>query len=269
MAVARVNGLDIYFEDVGSGMPVVLGHSFLCTGDMWREQVRALAPSYRLINVDFRGHGKSGPAHSPFSLYDAVGDVIGVLDTLGIERAVWCGLSIGGMVALRAAIKEPDRVLALVILDSDAGEERWLRVLKYRLMGLGARSFGVGLFLPQVTGLMFGATTRRNNPALVSEWRDVFANVNVPSTLNGLAALTERDSIVSRLPEIRAPALVAVGQEDQSLDTDRSKRIHEGLPDSEYVEVAGAGHLSALEQPEAVNAAIQRFLERVSKTDTQ
>jgi pimeloyl-ACP methyl ester carboxylesterase len=104
----------------------------------------------------------------------------------------------------------------------------------------------------------------RDKPVLVAEWQEIFASVDVKSTLFGLGAVTGRDSIVSRLPEIRVPSLVAVGQEDQSLEPSRSKHIHEGLADSDCVEIRGAGHLSALEQPEAVNDVIARFLQRVS-----
>ena len=118
MAIAENRGQQIFFEDVGSGTPLVLGHSFLCSGAMWRGQVQALADRCRIVNIDLRGHGRSGPAHQPFSLYDAVGDVIAVLDLLGIGRAVWCGLSIGGMVAMRAALTHPDRVAALILLFS-------------------------------------------------------------------------------------------------------------------------------------------------------
>jgi pimeloyl-ACP methyl ester carboxylesterase len=263
--IAETHGRQIFFEDKGSGAPVVLGHSFLCTGEMWREQVRRLAGEYRLINPDLRGHGRSGPADRPFSLYDAVEDVIAVLDLLRIERAVWCGLSIGGMVAIRAALSHPDRVAALILLDSDAGSETLMRKLKYRAMGLGTRLSGVRPFLPAISRLMFGPTTRRENPGLVREWRNVFAAVDLPSILMCLDALLGRDSVLERLPEIDVPALVVVGEEDRSLPPTLSRRINDGLPDSTLTVVRGAGHLSALEQPSQVNAAIESFLQaRVS-----
>lgn len=265
MAVVDNQGQQIFFEDIGSGAPVVLGHSFLCTGEMWREQVRALAGSYRIINPDLRGHGKSGPAHRPFSLYDAVTDVIAVLDLLGIERAVWCGLSIGGMVALRAALSHPDRVSALVLLDSDAGSEAMLRKLKYRAMGVGARTVGLRPFLSAIARLMFGSTTRRQNPALVREWRSIIAAVDVPSALNCLGALMDRDSVVRRLREIEVPCLVMVGEEDRSLPPVLSRRIHEGLRDSTFMVLRQTGHLSALEQPGQVNDALATFLARASQ----
>ena len=127
MALVHNQGLPIFFEDVGEGPPIVLGHSFLCSGKMWREQVPVLATHYRALNLDFRGHGRSGEVTESFTLYDAVADVVAVLDELGIEKAVWCGLSIGGMVALRAALTCPERVDRLILLDTDAGSENPLK----------------------------------------------------------------------------------------------------------------------------------------------
>ncbi len=260
LRAAENRGQQIFFDDTGSGAAIVLGHSFLCNREMWREQVPVLADRYRVINPDLRGHGGSGPAHRAFSLYDAVEDVIAVLDRLGIERAVWCGLSIGGMVALRAALTRPERVAALILLDSDAGSETLLRKLKFRAMGVGARTLGIRPFVSAIARLMFGSTTRRRNPALVREWRGVFEAVDVASALRCLDALMNRDSVVPRLPEVEVPALVMVGEEDRSLPPALSRRIHEGLRNSTLTVVRGAGHLSALEQPVQVNDAITSFL---------
>ena len=262
MAVVLNRGLSISFEDIGAGPPVVLGHSFLCSGKMWHEQVPVLADKFRVLNLDFRGHGRSSALTEAFSLYDGVSDVVAVLDEIGIEKAVWCGLSVGGMVALRAALICPERVEGLILLDTDAGPEAPLRKLKYYGMGLGARFLGIGPFLRPISRLMFGPTTRRENPTLVSEWKRQFSTVHVPSMLRGLNALMRRDSLLSRLPRIGVPALVLVGAEDRSLPPALARRIHEGLPDSRLVEIPAAGHLSVLEQPAPVNEAILDFLER-------
>ena len=260
MAKAMNDGPSIYFDDSGQGAPIVLGHSFLCDGSQWREQVAGLSDRYRLINLDFRGHGKSAAATEPFTLYDAVDDVVGVLDQLGIEKAVWCGLSIGGMVALRAALTVPERIDRLIIMDSDSGSERFRKKIQYKLMGMGVRTMGFGPFLNEITRLMFGESTRRNKPELVEEWRAKFAAVDVPSTLVALGGLIQRDSVLDRLGEIDIPALIMVGQEDASLPVPISRRIHKALPNSEFIEIPEAGHLSALEQPEFVNGAIRDFL---------
>ncbi len=260
MPFAHSQGLEIFFEDVGTGTPVVLGHSFLCSRKMWRDQLPALVNGFRAINLDLRGHGRSSEVTRPFSLYDAASDVVAVLDQLGLARAIWCGLSIGGMVALRAALTRPERVSALILLDTDAGAETKLRKLKYLAMGAGVRALGTTPFLSCVARLMFGATTLRQNPTLVTEWKNEFATVHIPSALRCLEAITRRDSLLTQLPRIRVPALVLVGEEDRSLPPPLSHRIHTLLRNSTLSVIPAAGHLSALEQPAAVNDAILRFL---------
>ena len=261
MAFAGNHGQPIFFEDVGAGPPVVLGHSFLCSSEMWSGQVPALAARFRVLNLDLRGHGRSGKVTRAFSLYDAVADVVEVLDQQGIEQAVWCGLSVGGMIALRAALTSPRRVRALILLDTDAGAESAIRKLRYSAMGLGVRLLGIGPLSSPIARLMFGATTRRQNPTLVRAWKRELSTLHIPSVLRGLDALTQRDSLLARLPQIGMPALVLVGEEDRALPPSLARRIHDLLPDSRLVRIPAAGHLSALEQPAAVNEAILNFLE--------
>jgi len=260
MPFAHSQGVDIFFEDRGTGSPVVLGHSFLCSGTMWREQIAPLARAFRVIVPDFRGHGRSGQVAEPFSLADAVVDVLAVLDTLGIDRAVWGGLSIGGMVALRAALSYPERVSALMLLDTDAGPASSLQGLKYRAMGAGARLLGIKPFLPSIARLMFGTTTRRQNRALVAQWKAECSALHVGSMLYTLQALMRRESLLPDLQRITVPALVLVGEEDVSLPPALSERLHARLTDSTLLRIPAAGHLSALEQPQPVTAAMLRFL---------
>jgi pimeloyl-ACP methyl ester carboxylesterase len=259
-ALTNTIDMDLAYDDRGSGDAVVLGHSFLCSGEMWREQVEPLASEYRIINVDYRGHGASSHATSPFTLSDMVRDVVGVLDRLGIERAVWAGLSVGGMVSLRAALEVPDRVTAMILIDTDGGQElAWTR-LKYAAMGAIARVGGMRLLRGAIVERMFGATTRRTNPELVTEWAERFVGIHVPSALRMLAAMASRNDLLPRLSSVHVPALVVVGKEDASLPPQRSMRLAEALPNATYVEVAGAGHLSALERPADVTAAMLDFL---------
>jgi len=256
-------GARIAFDVRGEGPPVILGHSFLCSGAMWSHQVEPLSRHFTVINVDFRGHGASGPVAEPFTLYDLVDDLVAVLDTLGIERAAWAGLSIGGMVAMRAALTARDRVSALVLLDTHAGPERPFKKLKYKVLGLGAKLVGVRPFLPAILPIMFGRTTRQAKPELVREWGTRFARLDVPSLLRVLGALNRRDSVVDRLSEIDVPALVIVGEEDSALPPSFSAQLAAGLGNATLVTVPGAGHLAALEQPDAVTAAMLEFLGRL------
>lgn len=252
----------IFYEETGSGPAILLGHSFFCSGEMWRYQVPALAESHRVVNIDYRGHGRSSPLREGLDVYDLVEDSVALLDHLGIEQAVWAGLSVGGMTAMRAALRYPERVRALILLDTDAeGERTWIK-WKSRPMGAGTRLVGLRPFLPAVVRGMFGPTTCGENRELVEEWRARFGAADPGSMRRFLEMLMRRDSVVSRLGEIEVPALVIVGAEDRSLPLRLSKRIDAGLPDSKLVEIPHAGHLCTLEQPEAVTGVILDFLER-------
>jgi len=262
-SLLHTRGATTAYQVTGSGKPVVLGHSLLCSGEMWRGQVDALAAGYCVINIDYRGHGAAGPTRSPFTVYDLVEDTVAVLDELGIERAAWAGLSLGGMVAMRAALTKPRRVAALVLANTDAGAERIWNRTKYAALRWIARTIGMRPVLGQAVRQMFGATARRSQPSLVSEWHDRFAVLDVPSVALALQAVTDRDDLSARLASVRVPTLVITGGEDASLPPSLSRALAGAIPGARLLELESTGHLSALEQPERVTAAMLRFLDQL------
>ena len=253
-------GQRIHYRVEGQGPPVLLAHSFLCSTLMWQGQIDALKDRYRLIAVDARGHGEAGPIAGPFTMWDAAQDHLAVLDDLGVQRAAWAGLSQGGMAALRVALSAPERVAGLMLLDTDAGPESAFVKAKYTGMKAVARAFGIRPLLPAVGPIMFGPTARRSQPALVRTWKARFAKQDVPSMLLGIDAIRFRDDLRGRLGEIACPALVLVGAEDKALPPPRSQALAEGLADARHVVLPGAGHLSAVEAPDAVTAAMSSLL---------
>ena len=255
------NGVPTYYEDTGSGPPVVMGHSILCSGDMWMYQVPKLAENYRVINIDQRGHGRSVPATDPYDLHDMVQDFVAVMDHLAIEKAVWAGLSMGGMVAMHAAIMAPDRVSALILLDTHAGAETPYKKVKYRAMSVGTKAVGVRPFFPAVIPLLFGRSTIEENPGLIEDWKERFAAIHIPSITPTVKVLVRRPSILNELPDVRVPSLVIVGEEDASLPPPKSKEIADALPNASLAIIPKAGHLSALEKPEEVTNQMLRFLD--------
>lgn len=253
----------ITYESHGTGPSVVLNHSFLCTRAMWSPQVPALAAAHRVLNIDLRGHGASGPIRHPCSIYDLVGDTLAVMDHAGVDRAIWAGLSIGGMTALRAALTVPDRVTGLVLVDTDGGAETaWHRLKLFGMSWMG-RALGMAPALPEVSRNMFGRTTRRTRPALVNEWKRRFASVDLPSMFQIAGALRQRDHVIPRLSTVKIPALVLVGLEDVALPPARSRRLAAALPNATLVELPETGHLASLEKPDAVTGAMMEFLGRV------
>ncbi len=251
----------IHYEITGQGPSIVLLHSFLCDGTMWRYQVEPLADAgWQVVNIDMRGHGRSGPALQPFSIYDLTDDVIAVLDDVGANTAVWCGLSIGGMMSVRAAVRQPDRVSALVLADSDGGAEETLVKAKYLAMDAVQRAVGPKPLFGAVDKLFLSPTTRRDRPDLVETLHARFEANDRPSISTGIRALIKRDDVLAQLASVNVPALVVVGSDDQALPPERSERLARALPDAELVTIGGAGHLSCLEHPEEFNAAVLRFL---------
>ncbi|GAA5525560.1 putative non-heme bromoperoxidase BpoC [Microbulbifer aestuariivivens] len=260
MATIEREGVELHYTVTGSGTPIVLVHSFLASSALWEAQIPLLSREHRVIAVDLRGHGASGPIDGEISIYDLVDDVIAILDAEGIKSAIWAGLSIGGMISLRAAIKAPERVSGLLLLDTHAGAERPLRKLRHHAMVLAAKLFGIRPLLPQVLKLMFGRYTLEHNRALVSQWRNRIATVPFATIAEGVSALSRREPLQSQLAGIQCPTLVIVGLEDLALPPDYSREIARKIPSATLVEIPRCGHLSALEQPEAVNRAMLNFL---------
>src|SRR5438093_3374831 len=124
MTEFQQDGWRIAYDDTGGGgPPIILIHGLLMDRTMFDPQVEALRERYRLITPDLRGHGESEHRAEEYTQWDLMEDHIALLDELGIDRAVWGGVSQGGFQSLRAALRHPDRVAGLVLIDTQAGPE--------------------------------------------------------------------------------------------------------------------------------------------------
>jgi pimeloyl-ACP methyl ester carboxylesterase len=257
MAVAEVRGARIAYDDTGGKQPaVILAHGFLMDRDMFRPQVQALRSTHRVVTWDERGFGETEYDELPFTYWDSADDCLSLLDHLGIERAVVGGMSQGGFVALRVALTAPERVRGLVLLDTQAGTEDEEVIPLYQAMlddwcehglsdELGATIAGIILGDPAV------------DASYIAKWQ---ARPRTYVRTPGQTLLT-RESIVDRLGEITAPALVVHGTADAAVSADRAQRLADGLAGCEgVVWVEGATHAANLTHADEVNAALTRFL---------
>lgn len=235
-------------------------HSFLCDGSVFEHQVNALAATCKVINVDIRGHGRSGSADLPFAIEDIARDVLAVLDHEQVGAAVWVGLSIGGFVAMRAALDYPSRVSALVLMDTEAGPQSFFKKIQDVGLKWGLRTFGPKPLAPSICSALFGKSTRQANPQLVNTYKLKFQDVRVKSICNCIDAVMSRDDLRPRLDQVKCPTLVVVGDEDVPLPEAKSREIAQKIKHSTLLVVPGAGHLSAIEQPTAVTLALTQFL---------
>lgn len=256
----------LFLEVSGEGPELVLWHSLLCDGGMWRHQVAALEQHYRIVNIDAPGHGRSGPVRRRYTMDECVQVSVGLLDELGIERAVWCGLSWGGMVGMRLASRFPERLAGLVLMDTSARSEDRLKKPAYRVLAAMARRFGPSRTLAKiVVPIFFADRTRRERPDLVEDFIQRLVRMDSESLQHAVdAVIFQRDDVSAELGHVDQPTLVMVGSEDRATPPGQAEHIARVLPSAELVRIPGAGHLSALEQPERVNAVLEPFLARVT-----
>lgn len=258
MPTAAVNGVSVNYADSGGDGPaVVLSHGYLMDSEMFAPQVAALAPEFRVITWDERGHG-STPAAAPFSYWDSAADVLALLDHLGIERAVLGGMSQGGFLSLRAALLAPGRVRGLVLIDSQAGLEDPAIVPAYEQMEEIWLAQGPEPVQEVVASIILGPA---DGPVDWKPWFAKWAQTDRAGLRLAFRCLMDRDDITGRLPEITCPALVLHGTADAAIPLARAAAMHAGLPGAvPLVQVEGGSHAANLSHPGPVNAAALEFL---------
>ena len=252
-------GTRLYYEDTGTGPVMLLSHSWWCDGRQWPQVPALVDAGYRVLNLDNRGHGRSGPQREPFTIWDMADDLIAVLDDAGVGEAILVGLSIGGMAGMRAAVRYPDRVRALVLADTGAAAQGIVNKVKITMLSPAWRTPARRLIASQVVDVLFGSTARRDQPELVATWRARFLAQDPASMMTIGRALVSRDDVTDRLTEIQVPTLVIVGDQDVDPGVAASVALAARIPGAQFVALPDTGHLSALEQPDAVTAALLHF----------
>lgn len=258
MPYAEVNGQRLYYEDTGGDKPVVVfSHGLLMDHEMFAPQLASLRERYRCVTWDERGHGKTaGDSIRPFTYYDLADDLAALLAHLGIGPAVLAGMSQGGFLSLRCALTHPQRVRALILIDTQAGLEDPDKLPAYRQMMEVWASQGLPDEIADTVEQIVLGTGCTDASAWKAKWR-AWKPQNLTASFE---ALVGRDDIGTRLDDIRIPALVIHGEADIAIPLERARSLAAGLPYADLVTVPGAGHASNLTRPQQVNAAIERFL---------
>jgi len=248
MPFVERDGVRIFYEAAGEGPPVLLSHGYSATSRMWRGQVEALAPRYRIITWDMRGHGQSDSPDDPalYSEAATVGDMAAILDALGIDTAVIGGLSLGGYMSLAFHLAHPGRVRALMLFDTGpgyrnpAGREVWNRTAEARAVAFETRG---------LDALGSGAEVR------IAQHRSAKG-----LALAARGMLAQFDSrVIESLEGIRVPTLVLVGEKDEPF-LGATDYMAAKIPGAQKVVIPGAGHAANIDNPAAFNAAVEAFL---------
>lgn len=261
MPTITVNGTSLYYLERGrpDAPAVVLVHGFPLDGRMWRGQVDALAESCRVIVPDLRGFGQSTSTKA-FTIESLAEDVHALIESLHAGPAVLGGLSMGGYVSLAFARKYPSTLRGLMLVDTRAeadtpeGREGRGKMIE---LARAEGSAGVGR---KMLEKLVTPDTLEHRPQVVRELRAMMEACPALTIEHALEAMRDRPDQTASLPSIGVPTLIIVGDSDALTPPAAARTMHDAITGSAFAEIRGAGHMSPMEQPEQVNAAMKKFL---------
>jgi 3-oxoadipate enol-lactonase len=258
MSFAFINAAALHYSIAGApeGAPLVLVNSLGTDLRIWEEVVALLAPRHRVLSYDKRGHGLSDVPAGPYSLDDHVSDLLALADHCRFQRFALCGISIGGMIAMRFSALHPQRVNSLVLADTGATigtTSRWNdRIAKVRADGMPA-------IAEAVVDSWVTPNFRASSPAAYAGWRNMLERCPPEGYI--ASCVTVRDADLSDdLESIPAPTLVLVGDKDIVTPPALSQDLADGIPNARLRPVHDAAHVPAIEQPRALADLIQEHL---------
>ncbi|GIV95678.1 MAG: alpha/beta hydrolase [Herpetosiphonaceae bacterium] len=257
----EINGIKLHYHDEGEGLPILLIHAFPLSGAMWDAQREELRGDYRILTPDLRGFGQSEAPEGSYTMDQQADDMRALLDQAGIDKAVLCGLSMGGYIALAFARRYPDRLAGLILADTRAGaDDEQGKQNRDRLAQL-ARDRGAAAVAGELLPKMFTTQTFEENPGLIASTRYLMESQPVNGIVGALLGMRDRPDSTPMLGQIRVPALIIVGDQDQLTPLSHAQTLQQGIPGARLEQIENASHLSNMERPAAFNQVLRSFLD--------
>ena len=255
------NEILISYNDLGTGkMPVIFIHGFPFDKSSWNPQMEQFSKQHRVIAYDIRGFGKSGAGTTMFSISLFARDLIDFMNIMQIEKAIVCGLSMGGYILLNAINVDPSRFGGVILCDTqciaDTPEIKSARNETIELIRGGGKSAFTDGFIKK----LFCESTPDTKPEVVRSVRETIMNTADTSITGTLSALAGRTEMCSILPKVRIPTLILCGESDVITPLEQSRLMKNRIPKANLRIIKNAGHLSNLEQPEDFNEHVSQFL---------
>jgi pimeloyl-ACP methyl ester carboxylesterase len=241
--------------------PVLFIHGFPFDNAMWRHQITALSRWERIV-PDLWGAGLVNvPASAgPYSLADQATGLVATLDNLDVDEVVVCGQSMGGYIVFELLRAFPTRVRAAILCSTKASADTPEAKHGRDTMAAKAEREGPGAIAAELVPKVLARVTRERQPAVVREVTTMIERQPVHGMVVTLRALRDRPDSTSLLGQIRIPVLVVAGDDDPIAPAEGMEEMARAIPGAQFAVIAGAGHVSPLEQPQAVNDAVNAFL---------
>lgn len=265
MKLQASGGVAIEYETTGprNGIPLVLVHGFPFSREMWKPQVEALRRDCYVVTYDVRGHGGSEPGDGQYTIELFADDLIALLDHLHLKSVVAAGLSMGGYIVLRAMERNPERFRALILCDTRSEADGNEGKIKRARQVAGIKSSGTKEFAENFLKAVFHDKTLSEKPDVVEAIRSVIVRTPPHAVAGTLIALAARTDSSPSLFRITVPVLVLVGRHDAVTPPSASQAMKDKIPGAELHVIPDAGHLSNLENPEAFNGHLVKFLNKL------
>lgn len=272
MPLAKANGMEIAYDLLGTGEPLLLIGGFGMTREFWGGLPLALSERFRVVSYDNRGSGKSSVPAEPFTIADMAADAIGLMDSLQIQSACIFGVSMGGMIAQMLCAGYPTRVRRAILGCTTHGGPNGIPSppeAEKTFEALADPSLSPEAAARMLIPVLFGSTFITGTPERVEAYIRIC--VEHPQTKSGaigqMAALMGFDA-EKELDGIRTPVLVVTGDEDMLIPQENSMLLARKIPDARLETIAGAGHNFFFEKPDATAALIEGFMPGALQDDT-
>ena len=267
MPYIDLNKAQLYYEDDGVGTETrVFAHSMLFNLRMFDDQVEFLKYNYRCVRFDFRGQGKSEITQDGYDLDTLTDDVAELIQALDCKPCHFVGFSMGGMVAIRLAIRYPELLKSLILIDTTSELEPQENMLRNKLLLWVVKYVGLRAVAGQIMSLFFGASFL-NDPKrkpLRKLWKNHFLANNRRAIIKVVKEVIGRDAMTAYLHKIKLPTLILVGEKDTLTDEKKAEIIRSGIEKSTLMSIPRGAHMTPVEEPDIVNAMTQSFLERIT-----
>ena len=255
-------GLELAYEEVGTGIPLLFIHGWPHNRGLWAAQLSGLALQARCLAPDLRGFGNSSVA-PPYSIDQYADDLAAFLRMMGVERAVVCGLSMGGYVALSMLRRHRDLLRGLILVstrataDTPEGREKRARLITF------VDEHGVEALANRQLKAMVGETTFDTKPDVLEALRQMMADAPRAGVTGALHAMAERRDSTDLLSGIDVPTLVVSGAQDTFTPPEQLRALADAIPHSRLEVIDAGGHVCAYERPAAFNHVVGEYLARL------
>ena len=268
MPSVSVRGAAHHYEQRGNGREaIVFGHGFLFDHRVYDAQIAALSAHHRCVAFDWRGQGRSEVTATGYDVDALTEDAAALIEQLSLAPCHFVATSMSGFIGLRLAIRRPELVRSLVLLNSSCRGEPWTKLPAQLVLGFGTRLVGARPFAGSMMSALLSPAFLKN-PDRAAErdaWRERFGSVDragMYRTLRGV--VTRPGDVGDQLGKVRAPALVIAGKDDKVFGPDIAGPLAEALPNAELHILPDVAHCAALEQPEVVTRLLTAFFERLA-----